>query len=151
MRDRENYRQWSREWYAKNRERVRDYQNSRYDKHPRPKLDPDERLRRERESRREWQRRNPDARRAIAQTRRARMRKVRGAGVTAAQWTAKQAEYAGLCVYCVERKTLSMDHIEPIALGGMHEPENIAPACRSCNASKKNSSLIVWLAKRIAR
>lgn len=55
--------------------------------------------------------------------------------------------YLGRCVYCF--KPLSeptIDHITPITRGGGNESENLVPACRSCNASKSDKLLILWLA-----
>ena len=41
------------------------------------------------------------------------------------------------CVYCGrEGIPLTRDHIDALACGGAHEPQNIVPACRSCNSSK---------------
>jgi 5-methylcytosine-specific restriction endonuclease McrA len=54
----------------------------------------------------------------------------------------------GLCVYCNERRTVTVDHIEPLRRGGQHDIDNIAPACKSCNSSKHDTPLLVWLAKR---
>jgi len=60
----------------------------------------------------------------------------------------------GICHYC-ERKfkpsDLTMDHILPIARGGVTAPGNVVPACRECNASKKLESPIDDLFAQIAR
>jgi hypothetical protein len=47
------------------------------------------------------------------------------------------------CHYCgvdfdgLERRQITIDHVEAIANGGPHVVENIVPACLSCNSSKK--------------
>ena len=42
----------------------------------------------------------------------------------------------GECVYCGSRENLCIDHIVPIVLGGDHEPDNLATACKACNSGK---------------
>lgn len=41
-----------------------------------------------------------------------------------------------ICVYCKEKPRQHWDHVLPIALGGSHTMENLAPACASCNHRK---------------
>jgi 5-methylcytosine-specific restriction endonuclease McrA len=36
------------------------------------------------------------------------------------------------------------DHIVPISRGGLNHPQNLVPACRSCNASKGNRLVSEW-------
>lgn len=45
----------------------------------------------------------------------------------------------------------SLDHVIPIATGGLDVPHNHTPACRQCNASKSDTPLLVWLAIRRLR
>jgi 5-methylcytosine-specific restriction endonuclease McrA len=99
---------------------------------------------------RKWRLANLDAKTAEKHRRRARMLAAPGVGVTAADWRAIKRSSLGLCAYCYSRSRLSMDHIEPIAFGGAHEPDNIVAACRSCNSSKSDAPLIVWLARKRA-
>lgn len=40
------------------------------------------------------------------------------------------------CIYCGATENLVMDHIVPVARGGVGEPWNLASACRPCNAGK---------------
>lgn len=94
-----------------------------------------------------YRRRHPDRKRARDTVRHARRRAAVGRGVTAAEWVAIRRSYLGICAYCSRRKRLTMDHIKPLVSGGAHEPENIAPCCRSCNSSKNATPLVVWLAK----
>lgn len=42
----------------------------------------------------------------------------------------------GACVYCGSTENLCIDHIVPIVLGGDHEPDNLATACKACNSGK---------------
>jgi len=43
------------------------------------------------------------------------------------------------CVFCSSRKSLSVDHIRPVAHGGGDDIENLQTLCKSCN-SKKGST-----------
>jgi 5-methylcytosine-specific restriction endonuclease McrA len=52
----------------------------------------------------------------------------------------------GLCSYCNTRKATDLDHLVPLAAGGLDRVENLVPACDTCNGSKGNRTLIVWLA-----
>ena len=55
-----------------------------------------------------------------------------------AWWNQKLQE--GTCHYCqkhFEPKDLTMDHIVPVSRGGKSSKNNIVPACRPCNQSKK--------------
>lgn len=85
-----------------------------------------------------------------ANARRARLASVQGA------FTAQQAlwriEYFGWhCVYCkkhLEERTVTLDHQIPISRGGTDWPSNLVPACKSCNSSKQDKPLAVWLRER---
>jgi 5-methylcytosine-specific restriction endonuclease McrA len=53
-------------------------------------------------------------------------------------WLAKLAQ--GLCHYCGKRfpaSQLTMDHVVPLARGGVSSPGNLVPACSACNRDKK--------------
>jgi 5-methylcytosine-specific restriction endonuclease McrA len=71
--------------------------------------------------------------------------------------TRERLQFPCACVYCGAKGTvtwfwlhhsqrisqwvyfdLQLDHVIPLALGGTHDPQNIVPACRSCNAAKKD-------------
>jgi 5-methylcytosine-specific restriction enzyme A len=46
----------------------------------------------------------------------------------------------GVCHYCerkVDSKSLTMDHLVPLARGGVSVKGNVVPACKECNAKKK--------------
>jgi hypothetical protein len=56
------------------------------------------------------------------------------------------------CAYCGAQQSfwwrLEQDHIIPRSKGGLDELVNIVPACKSCNCSKHDNDLDVWLAKK---
>jgi 5-methylcytosine-specific restriction protein A len=44
-----------------------------------------------------------------------------------------------VCYHCEKRfhpSDLTMDHLMPIARGGMSEKNNVAPSCKECNTKK---------------
>lgn len=45
------------------------------------------------------------------------------------------------CRYCrATDQPLTVDHVVPVALGGVDDPSNLVAACRDCNAGKTSSS-----------
>lgn len=56
------------------------------------------------------------------------------------------------CTYCdrsfTEKVVAEIDHIIPLARGGLHEWSNLAPACRDCNRDKSDRDMSDWLPER---
>ncbi|MES2460857.1 MAG: HNH endonuclease [Armatimonadota bacterium] len=46
-----------------------------------------------------------------------------------------------LCGRRVEKKTLQIDHVHPLAKGGSHTYDNLRVACASCNSRKDDLML----------
>lgn len=115
-----------------------------------------------------WAKANPDRRREIArlnarkrqveQTERVRairrlamrnrhhrMRASGGSGMAGSAWLSMVAAFGGRCAYCGVCAPLQQDHVVPISSGGVHELENILPACEPCNARKRAMSLAEFL------
>ena len=75
-----------------------------------------------------------------------RLRRVRiaqtVANLTIEQWLAIKMAYKEKCAYCgIKSKTLTQDHVTPLSKGGTHTPDNIVPACPTCNFRKHNKIL----------
>ncbi|MFE4367965.1 MULTISPECIES: HNH endonuclease [unclassified Streptomyces] len=49
------------------------------------------------------------------------------------------------CCYCDEPAE-HVDHVTPISSGGTDTPDNVVPACASCNYDKGARSLAEWAA-----
>lgn len=53
------------------------------------------------------------------------------------------------CAYCDsafnQMVVAEVDHIRPLAKGGVHEWSNLAPACATCNRLKSDQDVSVWL------
>ena len=95
-----------------------------------------------------WTRANPERHSATSMRTHTRKLNAPGRGVSAEQRQEILDGSLGLCVYCNKRKKLNLDHIEPLARGGAHDIENVVPACKSCNSSKCDTPLLLWLATR---
>jgi 5-methylcytosine-specific restriction endonuclease McrA len=64
------------------------------------------------------------------------------------QWAALQEGWGG-CAYCgAEGVPLQRDCVQALSRGGRYTLDNIVPACGSCNASKCNEEVTVWLRRR---
>jgi 5-methylcytosine-specific restriction endonuclease McrA len=77
-------------------------------------------------------------------------RKARPGTLTAEQWEAIKAAFKFRCAYCKKHpKRLSIDHVLPLAKGGTNNPQNIVPACLSCDRKKGAKLWTVQLAAAI--
>jgi 5-methylcytosine-specific restriction endonuclease McrA len=54
----------------------------------------------------------------------------------------------GFCVYCGRKSRLTIDHFDPVSLGGAGSIENLIPCCKSCNSSKHAKDPVEWLHSR---
>jgi len=75
----------------------------------------------------------------------ARRRGVKKLSVFNAELLMEQTD--GRCVYCGDPAT-TFDHIIPVSKGGNTTRGNVAPACISCNSSKKDRDLDQFLLER---
>lgn len=80
--------------------------------------------------------------RSGAQRRRIRMLDAAAVhDVTVDQWFAIKAFYGDRCLRCGKTEPevrLTMDHVIPVARGGLHHIGNLQPLCHSCNSGKNN-------------
>lgn len=95
----------------------------------------------------DWLRRNPD-RWAYLCTRRHERSRALPCTLTADEWTETLFYFGYKCVYCgLEVEMLCRDHFVPVVKGGGFTKDNIVPACRHCNSSKRTSDAEWWLKK----
>jgi 5-methylcytosine-specific restriction endonuclease McrA len=52
--------------------------------------------------------------------------------------------YAAPCFYCGSTQDIEADHVVPVKKKGHHNIGNLLPACRSCNASKGERTIMEW-------
>jgi 5-methylcytosine-specific restriction endonuclease McrA len=68
--------------------------------------------------------------------------------LTDEQWDALRDAWGG-CAYCgAVDQPLQRDCVRALSRGGRYTLGNIAPACRSCNASKCNDEVTGWLRRK---
>lgn len=83
--------------------------------------------------------------RAASSKRRARLRGVRST-LTARDIAEVFVAFGMRCAYCLrDDVAMEIDHVDPVSRGGDHVPENIVPACRSCNARKSGRGILYML------
>lgn len=56
----------------------------------------------------------------------------------------KEKENNENCIYCGEKKDLTIEHILPRSCGGEDIPDNVVMVCKSCNSSKGSKRLYEW-------
>lgn len=101
-------------WYRKNKERVSEYNRDYKKKH----------------------------RKLIAFLQRQYVSRKNGAVGTATEEQIKsRLDYHGnRCIYCGRDGPMEIEHMIPLSRGGTNWPANLAPACRSCNSSKRSKT-----------
>jgi 5-methylcytosine-specific restriction endonuclease McrA len=88
------------------------------------------------------------SRKAVAARRRKRRMARVEHDLTDEEWSASKAAWGG-CAYCGASDTpLQRDCVLALSRGGRYTLENIVPACRSCNTSKCNGEITVWLRRK---
>ncbi len=143
---REVIRVQQRAWYERNKVDVQDRRaNARTEEDRRKKAeydrgrDPEENRKRTKD----WARRNPDKVLAQGALKRARRRKAT-IGDRAEIGAYISILYHDPCSYCGGPME-AVDHIEPLSTGGNHSSDNLTASCGSCNSSKYNKSLLLYL------
>ncbi len=121
-----------REYYTANRERVLAKMSSYYHSMTAKEREEHNRKRRERHAR------QPEVRNRIE---RIRDHKKRAHGsLTRAVWEEVCRRYADTCIYCGSTEKITIEHLTPVSRGGTNKATNLAPACLSCNSSKRNKT-----------
>jgi len=74
-----------------------------------------------------------------------RSRRKNAEGILTAQdWLTILEQHKYRCYYCRKRKIkLTLDHVIPLSKGGRNSPENIVPACQSCNCAKRDKMILL--------
>lgn len=80
----------------------------------------------------------------IAVQRRNNKKKLLPATFTSEDWVVALEHFGHRCAYCGTDDPLAQEHFIPLSKGGGYTPDNIVPACKSCNSSKKNKMPEVW-------
>ena len=130
-------------WVAKNPNYFRQYNAQRNKRKTKEyfRLYYLNRKREKAEYQRAYRRKQPEMIRRHSRNRRARQRgAIENGGISESQWQEIIVIWRGRCAYCGKRpRLITMDHVVPLARGGKHCPENVVPACKSCNCSKQDN------------
>lgn len=84
--------------------------------------------------------------RMIDQKREAKKRSL-SATLTKQQWDIIKAHFNNCCCYCGKNLPLAQDHFIPLSKSGDYSINNIVPACKPCNSSKRASLFDEWYPK----
>jgi 5-methylcytosine-specific restriction endonuclease McrA len=164
-RTKEQSRELSREWRAKNPERWKelcrlDYQRNiekrRADARARSRArywrDVDKTRAYNREKQNRNRTRYTERLRLAESKRRARIKLATVEPFTVHDWRRTLELFDYRCAYCLRKlHDLEADHFRPVARGGAHAEWNLVPACRACNASKKDLLVFDWLPRLSGR
>ena len=96
---------------------------------------------------REYQRNNPQVPQRAKRKRKAHMA---GAGiftVSSRDWAGICTRFNNRCFYCESEGVMTMDHVVPVSRGGRHSIGNLVPACKTCNSSKRDRTIMEWRLK----
>lgn len=114
-------------YYENNREKAL-HRSKKWDK-DNPKLA------RQRHAR--WGDKNKEKLSLYAHKRRMLVKNAGGRGVSKADWDIIISIYGNKCLKCGSTERITVDHVIPLDLGGIHDPVNIQPLCHSCNSGKQ--------------
>lgn len=67
------------------------------------------------------------------------------ATLTDAEWQDVLQRFENSCAYCHTEGRLDRDHFIPVSMGGSWTKDNVVPACRKCNTSKKGWHPLEWM------
>lgn len=148
---------YKKEYYEKNKEQIkadaREYHYKHRDKRIRSaKQWRDKNTGKVREYNKRYKEENADLVREINQKRNARLRGLISE-LNAGEWSRVLKDFNYECAYCgidekkhieLHNEKLHQEHFLPLVKGGEYTHNNIIPACKNCNSSKRDSSFFSW-------
>lgn len=99
---------------------------------------------------REYRRRFPESVKVMHNRRRTRLKKVHKSFYTATELKSRLELFKDVCCYCGKKLDGkgTVDHFIPIAAGGSDVLGNLVLCCQSCNSSKQDTDVLVWLKRQ---
>lgn len=121
-------------WSRENRDKRRDIDKRSYQKNREKRI----------EKSMQWIRNNLERHAERNQIRRAKIRDL-DATFTSEEWIECKNHFANCCAYCGDSvEKLEQEHFISIENGGPYTKENMLPACKSCNSSKRDRDFYEW-------
>jgi 5-methylcytosine-specific restriction endonuclease McrA len=144
----ERVRAKSREWNAKNPEKVKairarhrkqhiEYNRGWYQRNKEHAA----------EMQRLYRANNREKTRGIVSTRRAKIKNNVVFFISKKEW---QRLYSSSCFYCGSSNKIEADHVIPTSRGGCHSIGNLVPACKKCNIAKNDRTIMEWRLNKIS-
>lgn len=156
QRDRQN------DWRSKNPDKVHVIRRRWDKKHPDAKRAKNKKWRQKypekvKKLMKKWQLANPVKMRMNYHKRKARKCSL-PTTFTSQDWQQALEYFHGCCAYCSNppsmfdlNAVLHQDHFKPLSQGGAYTPDNIVPACQSCNLGKHDKMPELWLIERFGK
>lgn len=138
--DPEAHRQYKSQWRLRNHQRELERERKYHDAN-REKRNAASRM---------YAKANPERGRRAARERRVRLQNLDVLKVTNREWNRILERFRHRCYYCEGQGEMTMDHIIAITRGGRHSIGNLIPACRSCNSSKSDKTIMEWRMGRVS-
>lgn len=69
--------------------------------------------------------------------------------LTIEQWQSVKLYFNNSCAYCGEKLPLAQEHFISVNKHGEYTINNIIPACKFCNSSKKDRDFFTWYPKQL--
>jgi len=89
---------------------------------------------------------NPNFGKEARDRRRARLKGAAGRH-TLDDWKLILAKFDNECAFCGTRDAVNKDHLVPLCRGGTDWPENLVPACKTCNETKGGRDPVVAISR----
>lgn len=140
--NKEHYKEYNQQYHEENRERILEYNRQWHQENKES----------QKEYRKKYRIENMELGRLLTQKRRMRKKKL-PATLSLKQWNKIKEDFNDSCAYCgmTEKEHLKefsehlhQDHFIPLSKGGGYTQNNIIPACKSCNTSKKDKDFFEW-------
>lgn len=100
-------------------------------------------LKRSRIQSKEWYLNNKDKAKYKNERRRS-IKSLLPSNLNSHQWKNIKLHFKNKCAYCGKELPLEQEHFIPLSKGGEYTINNIIPACKSCNCSKRNTDFFEW-------
>lgn len=148
--------EYKRIWRAKNRDKVLVSKKRNYNKNKQSILKANLEYRQENHERRleierESRERNKDKNRPSKNARQSIRNRLVSESKYVIIYKDLKRIYSQPCFHCGSKNNQSLDHRTPLSRGGSHGIGNLMTLCKSCNASKKDKTIMEWKLSNIKK